>query len=167
MNEKIFEEDLSISYLRAVAAQSKITFELRHRDENSIDVHLSKLTITDEGNQFYALFNVQLKATYCDYTETEDTIKYPLNVKNYNDLRRPASNSIILCLLILPSDYTEWIAQGSDELCLKKCMYWISLKDFPETNNTYTITIDIPKKNIVTTDTLTKMIHEIANGGEL
>lgn len=167
MNDKLFEEDLSISYLRAVAAQAKVTFELRHRDENSIDVHLSKLTTTDEGNQFYALFNVQLKATYSDYTETATTINYPLNVKNYNDLRRPSSNSIILCLLILPKDCSNWISQTPKELCLKKCMYWISLKDFPETHNKTTVTIDIPKTNVVTVEALEKMIHDVANGGEL
>lgn len=167
MNEKLFEEDLSISYLRAVAAQAQVTFELRHRDENSIDVHLSKQTTTEGGNEFYAMFNVQLKATFSGYTETNTTIHYPLNVKNYNDLRRPASNSIILCLLILPNDCNGWISQTPEELCLKKCMYWLSLKDYPETQNTTSVTVEIPKINVVTVEALLNMIHDVANGGEL
>lgn len=167
MNEKLFEEDLSISYLRAVAAQAQVTFELRHRDENSIDVHLSKQTTTEDGNEFYAMFNVQLKATFSGYTETNTTIHYPLNVKNYNDLRRPASNSIILCLLILPNDCNGWISQTPEELCLKKCMYWLSLKDYPETQNTTSVTVEIPKTNVVTVEALLNMIHDVANGGEL
>ena len=167
MNEKLFEEDLSISYLRAVAAQAQVTFELRHRDENSIDVHLSKQTTTEDGNEFYAMFNVQLKATFSGYTETNTTIHYPLNVKNYNDLRRPASNSIILCLLILPNDCNGWISQTPEELCLKKCMYWLSLKDYPETQNTTLVTVEIPKTNVVTVEALLNMIHDVANGGEL
>ena len=167
MNEKLFEEDLSISYLRAVAAQAQVTFELRHRDENSIDVHLSKQTTTEDGNEFYAMFNVQLKATFSGYIETDTTIHYPLNVKNYNDLRRPASNSIILCLLILPDDCSNWISQTPEELCLKKCMYWLSLKDYPETQNTTSVTVEIPKTNIVTVEALLNMIHDVANGGEL
>ena len=42
MNEEIFKEDLSISYLRAVAAKAQIEFELRRRDVFSKDVNLSK-----------------------------------------------------------------------------------------------------------------------------
>lgn len=167
MNEKLFEEDLSISYLRAIAAQSKITFELRRRDENSIDAQLSKMVITDEHKEFYAMFNVQLKATCSTYEETDSSIKYPLKVKNYNDLRRKSSNSIILCLLILPEESSEWLLQTPEELALRKCMYWISLRDYPDTSNASTVTIEIPKTNVVSQCGLNEMMHIIANGGEL
>lgn len=167
MNEKLFEEDLSISYLRAVAAQAQVTFELKKRDDDSVDAELRKLTETDEGKKFRVEFNVQLKATYCGYTETEDSIKYPLKVKNYNDLRMDSSSSIILCLLILPEEHANWIVQSSEELTLKKCMYWISLKNYPETTNTSTVTITIPKTNIISVESLQEMVHIVANGGEL
>lgn len=64
MNEKLFEEDLSISYLRAIAAQAQVTFELNHRDEDSKDVDLKQQTVNDSGEPFNVEFSVQLKATY-------------------------------------------------------------------------------------------------------
>lgn len=64
MNEKLFEEDLSISYLRAIAAQAQVTFELNHRDEDSKDIDLKKQTFNDSGEPFIVEFSVQLKATY-------------------------------------------------------------------------------------------------------
>lgn len=167
MNERKFEEDLSISYLRAIAAQSQVTFELRRDDENSMDAQLSKMMTTEDGRKFYALFNVQLKATYSGYSETDTTIKYSLKKKNYDDLRRPASNSIILCLLLLPKDCSEWVSQKPEELILKKGMYWISLNNYPDTTNTANVTIEIPKINMLSPSSLNNMLQTIANGGEL
>lgn len=57
MNENLYEEDLSISYLRAIAAKAQIVFELRNRDVNSKDANLTK-TITTPYGQFDAELNV-------------------------------------------------------------------------------------------------------------
>ena len=161
MNEKLFEEDLSISYLRAIAAQAQVTFELNHRDEDSKDVDLKQQTVNDSGEPFNVEFSVQLKATYTLDDETSDSIKYPLRVKNYNDLCQKGCTDIILCLLVLPKDQTP------NDLILKRCMYWVSLKGKSPSSNTTTVTIDIPKKNIMSVETLKQMIHKIANEGGL
>ena len=42
MNDKIFEEDLSISYLRAVAAKAEVEVNVKRRDVHSQDVVTSK-----------------------------------------------------------------------------------------------------------------------------
>ena len=63
MNSKIFEEDLSVSYLRAIAAQAEVDFNLNRTDTESRDANLSKI-ITVGNNEFNAELNVQLKATY-------------------------------------------------------------------------------------------------------
>ena len=169
MNDKLFEEAISISYLRAIAAQAEITFELRDRDEDGKDADLSKLTTNDDGDPFNAEFSVQLKATCSPktYSETDTTIKYALKAKNYNDLCKKGTNIIILALLVLPEDKSEWVTQSWEELVLKKCMYWASFVGKPLTDNTSTITVEIPKKNLLTAQTLTDMIHTIANGGAI
>ncbi len=167
MNEKLFEEDLSISYLRAIAAQAQVTFELNHRDEDSKDVDLKQQTVNDSGEPFNVEFSVQLKATYTLDDETSDSIKYPLRVKNYNDLCQKGCTDIILCLLVLPKDPSEWVNQTPNDLILKRCMYWVSLKGKSPSSNTTTVTIDIPKKNIMSVETLKQMIHKIANEGGL
>ena len=169
MNVQDFKEDLSISYLRAIAAQAKVTLEVNRRDGDSKDVDLRKQTVTDTGEPFVAEFSVQLKATSSKsiYSETSNSIKYQLPAKNFNDLCRRGTNIIILCLLILPENELEWVNQSPDELVLKRCMYWLSLQGESETTNSATVTVDIPKTNIMSADKLNDMIHTIANGGRI
>lgn len=169
MNENLYEEDLSISYLRAIAAKAQIVFELRNRDVNSKDANLTK-TITTPYGQFDAELNVQLKSTYSKslYTDNGHEIVYTLKAKNYNDLCRKTTTPIILCLLILPENKDEWVEQTSEDLTLRRCMYWLSLKGRLPTTNTSTCNVTIPKTNIVTAETLNHLLNKIAeNGGEL
>lgn len=169
MNVEDFKEDLSISYLRAIAARAEVTLEVNRRDEDSKDVDLRKQTVTKAGEPFIAEFSVQLKATCSKkvYSETDEYIKFPLPAKNYNDLCRKGTNTIILGLMILPEDETKWVKQSSDELILQQCMYWLSLQGKVETNNTTTVTVEIPKTNIMSAETLTDMMYTIANGGSI
>lgn len=164
MGDTIFEEDLSISYLRAVAAQAQVVFDLKHRDVNSKDAELSKTIETKDG-PFPADLHVQLKSTYSSYVDLGAEISYPLKIKNYNDLRRKTTTPIILCLLILPQDKTAWVTQTPDELILRHCMYWISLKGYPDTQNEDTISIKIPKTNILNKESLCNILNQIANNG--
>lgn len=169
MNDKLFEEDLSISYLRAVAAKAEVIFELRRSDVNSKDANLTKSIMTDAG-LFDSELNVQLKSTYSKalYTDDGKTITYSLKVKNYNDLCRKTTTPIILGLLILPEEKDQWVTQTPDELTLKHCMYWLSLQGQPETTNTTTCDIKIPKENILDAKSLNDLLTQIAvNGGVL
>lgn len=169
MNNTMFEEDLSISYLRAVAAKAEVVFELRHRDVNSKDANLTKSIMTDDG-LFDSELNVQLKSTYSKalYTDDGETITYSLKVKNYNDLCKKTTTPIILCLLILPEEQEQWVTQTPDELTLRHCMYWMSLQGMPETANTTTCDVKIPKKNILNVESLNSLLTQIAvNGGTL
>lgn len=169
MNDKIFEEDLSISYLRAVAAKAEVVFELRHRDVNSKDANLTKSIMTADG-LFDSELNVQLKSTYSKalYSDDGETITYSLKAKNYNDLCKKTTTPIILCLLILPEEKEQWVTQTPDELTLKHCMYWLSLQGMKETTNTTTCDIKISKKNILNVESLNSLLTQIAvNGGTL
>ena len=169
MNEEIFKEDLSISYLRAVAAKAQIEFELRRRDVFSKDVNLSK-RITLGDLDFVSELNIQLKSTNSksQYSESKEEITYALNAKNYNDLCKNTTTPIILCLLILPEDKEEWVTQTTEELIMKRCMYWLSLKGYVPTANQSTCSVKIPKTNIVSADSLNEILIRIAvNGGEL
>ncbi len=169
MNEKIFEEDLSISYLRAIAAKAEVEFELKRRDVESKDANLSKLIKMPEG-EFEAELNVQLKTTCSksQYSESDTEITYALKSKNYNDLCRSTTTPIILCLLILPEIKNDWVIQTKEKITMQKCMYWISLKGLQPTSNGSSCNIKIPKTNILDADALNKLLRKIAdNGGEL
>ena len=168
MNDKIYEEDLSISYLRAVAAKAEVDVNVKRRDVHSQDVELIRQISTSNCEEFVVNLTIQLKATFSEYTETDTTIKYPLKVKNYNDLRKKCTTPIILGLLILPKEKEEWVNQTATELTLKYCMYWLNLKGAPETENDVSITVEIPKSQVLSSDTIINLMQRIAdNGGEI
>ena len=158
MDKQKREEYLSIAYLRTISASGGILFSLDHEDSDSVDVNLK---FHWDDVDFDSTIGIQLKATSSKscYREDEDFVYYDLKVKNYNDLRRNSSESKFLTLLILPEEENEWINQTIDELIIRRNMYWLSLYGSPETTNTSTIRIKIPKVNLVTKESLLQLLR--------
>jgi len=57
--------------------------------------------------------------------------------------------------------------QSEDELCLRRCGYWISLAGETPTQNQETVTVSIPRENILTVNTLNSLMQGIARGENL
>lgn len=169
MNENIFEEDMSISYLRAIAAKAQVEFELLRRDTESKDVQLSKVVKNKDGYYYESIVFVQLKATCSNNVSIDknNNIKYDLKVKNYNDLCGRSSNLKILALLILPQNRENWAKQTPEELIIKHCMYWKSLCGEKPSKNEKTERVTIPKNNILDSTMLLKIMEIASNGGSL
>ncbi len=106
--------------------------------------------------------DAQVKCTAKDVVK-DTFIKYPLQVKNY---RRLISKSVvpqILIVVIVPKDMSSIINILQNETFVKSCAYWISLKGREDTNNDETITIEIPRDNVLTSQVL---IDQIENEAE-
>jgi hypothetical protein len=103
-----------------------------------------------------------LKSTIrADLTETE--IRYDLDVQAYNDLRQEnCSCPRLLVLLMLPADENRWLSQTSEELTVRHCAYWISLKGSQATTATSSVRIAIPLANVFSVDALTRLLQRAA-----
>ncbi len=158
-----YQEDISISYLRAVCAEAKVDFTLRQRDSDSKDVTLSKKITTSSGLNVFVDLNVQLKSTYSssEYSVSGNNIIYKLKAKNYNELCAKTTTDIVLALLILPNA-DNWIAQNHDELKISKSMYWCSLSGKTPTLNASTVSIALSKDNLLTPAGLNSILLKIA-----
>lgn len=98
----------------------------------------------------------------------ETTVVYDLEAKTYNDLQDPdAGEPRFLVLLVLPEDQDEWLNITEEQLSLRRCVYWHSLKGQPFTTNTSTIRIRIPRTNIFDVDALRTMMERRRNGEDL
>lgn len=102
---------------------------------------------------------MQLKAVSENYiTYSKDSIKYVLEVKNYNDLIERAKESgnlipLILIVFIVPTDQKKWIESVPDGLITRKEAYWFNLtNESKSSSNSTNITIEIPIKNKVDID---------------
>lgn len=157
-------EDIHISYISALCASAGISYDIQRHDDDSTDGVIKKTITLPNESLFEASLRIQLKSTYSPsmYTEKDDVITYSLKVKNYNDLCRKATTPIILGLLILPEDDSEWVQCNLEELLIKGRMYWADFSSSHESTNKNTVTVSIPKTNIVNQDFLLEALSKIA-----
>lgn len=158
------KEDISISYISALCAYAGIAYEIIRHDDDSTDGILMKRIYLDTGHRFDAQLRIQLKCTSSatQYSDTGKQITYKLKVKNYNDLCTQSTTPIILGLLVLPEDESQWVKWSSDELLIKGCMYWADFSGEPESTNSGSVSIKINKDNVINVDTLSDMMEKIA-----
>jgi len=157
------KEVLSLSYMEALCAIRGIAVETHKHDDDGIDAHLSKTITRKDGYKFIAQINVQLKASSAQYKEYEYHYTYPLKKKAFDDLRLPATAKPYLFLLILPQDEKEWVLHSIDELIIKRCMFWLDLANMPSNENTSSVTVSIPKINVVSPEALEEFLIDVAD----
>lgn len=153
-------ERLSLAYIRAVASHSGFDLTERNIDVDSIDGEV----ISTFGRRPQIGF--QAKATGRDVL-AEQFVSYPLSVKNYNDLRVDTVCPRILIVYVMPRDELEWLVSGEDALQLKHCAYWISLRGRPDTTNTSTVTVQLPRAQTFDCAQLKVMMGRAQNGPEI
>lgn len=156
------KEEMSLSYLIAVAAVNGIAVELKRHDDDGIDAELHKIVTRNDGAQFRASLSVQMKSTATVLRKQDDNFHYDLKAKNYNDLRRNSRNPQYLFVLMLPKKPEEWLSHSVDELIIRKCMYWSDPATWQDVNNSSTVSVNIPKTNMLTPDALLELIKKSA-----
>jgi hypothetical protein len=157
------KEDLSESYLEAIAAISNISMTRNRRDENGIDVFLTRDVVREDGVDVGVTIELQLKSTSMQLRQKDNRISYDLDAKNYRDLKRKSTNQRFLALLVLPENEPDWVTCSTNELILRKCMYYKSLKELPDKLNKgkAVVHFDI-ETDVLTPDSLLKLMHKVA-----
>lgn len=162
----IQKEEFSYSYIHAIASTAGYSFQLAPRplDMDGIDGIIA--ASASSGSMRRPRLEVQVKCTSRDVLDNEG-IKYPLRVKNYDDLRYDDPYiSRILVVVLVPDNPDDWLQQSEAELCLRRCGYWVSLRGQPAMPNQTSVTASIPRKNIFNTNALT-MIMQCLERGEI
>jgi hypothetical protein len=155
------KEQFSITYIRAIAAVAGYSLYRPEVDNDSVDLGIASRGST--GKILSPRLELQLKCTARGILD-ENYIKYPLNLKNYNDLKVNVLVPRILVVVLVPEKITDWLKQTESELCLRHCAYWVSLRGMPDTKNTTNVTIEIPRSNQFTPDALQAIIQRISFG---
>jgi len=159
------KEQYSIAFVKALAAKVGFNPSRLEVDNDSIDLYLSAKDFSDEVRN--PQIHLQLKCTSKNEIKNE-FIHFSLNKKNYDDLRAPN----VLCprylvVVTVPEDIDRWIEQDSNKLILKHCSYWLSIKDYPESENKTRVTVKIPVKNMLTEDSLYDLMEKACKGETL
>lgn len=150
----------SLAYIEAVASRAGFQVEETKVDLDSVDGTLKG----DFGRRPRIEF--QAKATARDVVRGSH-VHFPLSIKNYDDLRVEAVNPRILIVLVMPREIDEWVSQTQEELCLRHCAFWMSLRGDPETSNAHNVTVQVPLGNVFNSAQLITMMQRTERTGAL
>ena len=142
VSPNFIQEQLSLAYVRAVVFRSGLSLSRPDVDDHGIDG-----TIVDPHRRGVNRVDFQLKST-TSYGTTASTVGYDLRVQNYNQLIVEDDVPGILILFIMPDDDDQWLLQDEEELCLRKCAYWVSLMGMARSSNSSTQRVSVPLVNI-------------------
>lgn len=108
---------------------------------------------------------MQLKCTEA-MSNRNGYFSFPLPIKNYNDLRGDDLHvPRILVVVFVPDTLESWLEQSEEQLLMKHCAYWVSLRDAPGTTNKTSVTVHLPRVQQFTVESLRSMMRIIGNRG--
>jgi hypothetical protein len=157
------KEQFSNAYLHAVAAVAGFATAKPSVDDDSVDWTISARR--GAGAYTAPKLDVQLKCTHVtDLTATH--LRYALKVKNYTDLidTRLLVPRIMVCVLV-PENQADWCVQTENDLVMRRCGYWLSLRGEPATVNIDTVTVNLPRAQLFTPDAVTNLMNRISMTG--
>jgi hypothetical protein len=162
MNVTQRQEQLSCAYVQAVASVAGFATYKPTVDDDSIDIGISGKGIGDLCRS--PRLELQLKAPFKRNLVGTDTMSYDLKKKNYDDLRAEVLVPRLLVVLMLADDESHWLHQSEEQLILKHCAFWTSLKGFdPLPHGQKTKAIRVPREQIFNVRTLIHLMQTIAN----
>lgn len=156
------KEQFSNTYLQAIATVAGYSLYKPSVDDDSVDWGIAAKG--GKGRIRAPRLELQLKSTSRDVREN-NSLRYPLKIKNYNDLRMDDfAIPRILVVVLIPETIEDWLTESETEICMKECGYWISLRGMPETENTTAVTVTIPRTNQFTVVALQSIMEGISQG---
>lgn len=150
------KELFSEAYLRAISSIAACALTKPEVDDDSVDWVLTR------RQPGHPSLDVQLKATARDVMR-EDGLHFQLKEKNFEDLR--AEDLLyprILVVVLLPDDDpATWLARQTDEeLALRRCGYWRSLRGHAAAARNPTVVV--PRENVLTPAALVTFMDRIS-----
>jgi hypothetical protein len=157
------KEQFSAAYLRAVAAAAGYTLYRPEVDDDSIDWGLAARGAG--GTPRRPRLELQLKCSARTLPK-EETIGFTIKLKNYEDLR--AENVMvprILVVVLVPEAVRQWLRHSEEELALRHCGYWMSLRGMAPTSNKRNVTVHLPRTQCLTPEVLKQIMQRINDTG--
>lgn len=148
------QKELSEAYVNAVVFRKGFNVYFPKNDRG-IDG-----TIQDDSRGGMNRVDFQLKST-TRYEVKDENIVYDLDKDNYIELIKDKDVPRVLILFIMPDDQEQWIRHSLNELCLRKCAYWVSLVGKDPSRNKSTVRVRVPMGNIFSPNGLIDMFNQI------
>jgi len=153
------KEQFSNAYLLAVAAAAGYTLARPSVDDDSVDWVI--MAGGANGTPRRPRLDAQLKCSAQNIVKA-NSLRFPLELKNYNDLRHTDLFAPrILIVLTVPENPAEWLMQSEQEMALRRCAYWVSLRGMADTDNRKSVTVELPRRQIFTPAALQELMRRV------
>lgn len=156
LSENDQKEHLSLAFVAAIAAKAGYALGCYNIDRDSVDLEIKG------GGGMRPAIAMQLKAS-STLEFDGDTIPFNLRAKNYNDLRAPRQTPIILVVYQLPSDHDQWLECCPQQMILRRCARWMSLKGYPEITS-QNRTVHIPRNQTLDVESMQALMQQSREG---
>ena len=140
------KEQFSRAYVHAVASVAGYSMSVPPVDDDSVDLMLAGRSV--DGIPCRPRLEMQLKCTSGDVLR-DDQILYSLRRKNYDELKiTDLLVPRLLVVVLVPESEEDWIRHGEDEMAIRRCGYWVSLRGRPATTNAYSVAVHLPRSQV-------------------
>jgi hypothetical protein len=156
------KERFSEAYLHAVAAVAGCGLAKPVPDDQSVDWTVHSPI---EGTHCRSpRLDVQLKCT-SSIKPGSTPCSFAIKSKNYNDLRE-AKLVVprILVVVAVPKNLSDWIRHTRDELLLRRCAYWCTLRGLPPQARKTKVGVQVDRSQLFGPDALKQIMRRIADG---
>lgn len=138
---------LGVVHLRAIAAVAGYTVSVPESDYDSVDL----IVRSRKGRR--SQLDFQVKCT-TQIVPSGESLSFELSRKNYDDLRADTIAPRLLFVVLVPKDKEAWLRQNERRMHLRYCGFWFSLHGFDQRPNATSVTVQIPRSNLLTPATL-------------
>ncbi|WP_448790856.1 DUF4365 domain-containing protein [Bacteroides graminisolvens] len=164
-------EDVSFAYMQGLCAYNGYTISKAERDNDGVDatIKCKGYPIETSCKLCSPSIDIQLKASYAKIKQKRNgDLIFVLETKNYNNLiMDDRMIPIILVVLHMDKERKKWVKHSKSALKITKCAYWVNLKNHQPTNNGSSISVIIPKENILSCECLKKLMIKVSKEEEL
>jgi len=155
------KEQFSRAYVRASAAAAGFDTYTLGVDDDSIDMGIAA---GGKKSRRRPRLELQLK---CTAKEIADVMRFPLKLKNYNDLRCDCWVPRILVVVAVPVRRESWVTEMKNQFVMHCRAYWVSLAGWPQTTNTDNVTVELPPDQPFSVDELNRLMNLIDRTGRI
>lgn len=158
------KSEFSHAYVRAVAHAAGYFVQEANRSFDGDGVDLTLLSRSPAGTVRSPRLDLQLKATAAAIAE--DPFTYDLDVKNYDELRSEQLQvPRVLVVVSVPDTRASWVTATEDELIMRRCGYWKSLRGEGATTNKTKIRVHINRSACFHVEQVKAIMERIRDGG--
>jgi Domain of unknown function (DUF4365) len=157
------QEEFSYAFISTIVAAAGYAMQPPTRliDNAGIDI---TVTVPGEiGTVLSPQFMAQVKCTSDQSIIKKSQINYALDVRNYTRLIHSAPCiPQLLIIVFVPKESSDWVMATEEQAIIQKSADWMSLKGKVSTKNTDNITVYIPRENLLTPQSLTRIMQRVA-----